>query len=77
MIGGVRICEAIAVWFLFIVSTSDAFAVEKGNPNNEVPQLRPADPDKNLPTIKLGETIRLEEMGPIIINTDGKYGRAK
>jgi hypothetical protein len=77
MVGGVRICEAIAVWFLFVMSTSDAFAAEAGNTNNEVPRLGPSDPNKNLPTFKLGETIRLEEMGPIIINTDGKYGRMK
>jgi hypothetical protein len=41
-------------------------------PKSEVPRLKASDPDSNLPSIKLGETIRLVEMGPIIINTDGK-----
>jgi hypothetical protein len=40
-----------------------------------VPQLRAADPDSKLPSIQLGETIRFEEMGPVIINTDGTTRR--
>ena len=41
--------------------------------NPEIPLLPASDPnDKNILSFKLGETIRLEEMGPIIINTDGK-----
>ena len=39
----------------------------------DVPRLQAPDPDSNLPSFKLGETIRLEEMGPIITNTDGKF----
>jgi hypothetical protein len=38
---------------------------------NNYPRLIESAPDSNLPRIKLGETIRFEEMGPIIINTDG------
>jgi hypothetical protein len=38
---------------------------------NNYPRLTESAPDSNLPRIKLGETIRFEEMGPIIINTDG------
>jgi hypothetical protein len=38
---------------------------------NNFPRLSESAPDSNLPRIKLGETIRFEEMGPVIINTDG------
>lgn len=39
---------------------------------SDVPQLPPPDSNsKDIPTIKLGETIRFEEWGPIILNTDG------
>ena len=41
----------------------------------EVPQLPEADPNANIPRINLGETIRFEEMGPIILNTDGTTRR--
>jgi hypothetical protein len=40
-----------------------------------IPQLPEADPNSGLRSINLGETIRLEEMGPIIINTDGTTRR--
>jgi hypothetical protein len=65
--------------FLFIMSSNaDAFsaaggASNDGNSGTELPQLLPTDPNKNIRTIKLGETIRLEEMGPIILSTDGKW----
>jgi hypothetical protein len=46
------------------------------NNNNVVPQLPAGDPnDASIPRIRLGETIRLEEMGPIILNTDGTTRR--
>lgn len=64
----------IIAWFFCSMSTStnaDALAAETGG-NNGIPQLTPPNPNSNLPTFKLGETIRLEEMGPIIINTDGE-----
>jgi hypothetical protein len=38
---------------------------------NNFPRLYESSPDSNLPRIKLGETISFEEMGPVIINTDG------
>jgi hypothetical protein len=38
---------------------------------NNFPRLSESSPDSNLPRIKLGETIQFEEMGPVIINTDG------
>lgn len=40
-----------------------------------VPQLPEGNNDPTIPRIKLGETIRLEEMGPIILNTDGTTRR--
>ena len=43
--------------------------------NDEIPQLPEADPDANIPRINLGETIRFEEMGPVILNTDGTTRR--
>eukprot|EP00546_Thalassionema_frauenfeldii_P009846 CAMPEP_0178918096 /NCGR_PEP_ID=MMETSP0786-20121207/13633_1 /TAXON_ID=186022 /ORGANISM="Thalassionema frauenfeldii, Strain CCMP 1798" /LENGTH=132 /DNA_ID=CAMNT_0020591761 /DNA_START=125 /DNA_END=523 /DNA_ORIENTATION=- len=45
------------------------------NNKDEIPQLPTADPDKDIPTIKLGETISFEEMGPVIINLDGTTRR--
>jgi predicted Fe-S protein YdhL (DUF1289 family) len=35
----------------------------------------PGENDKNLPVLKLGETISFEEMGPIILNADGTTRR--
>lgn len=46
------------------------------NSQEEVPQLPASDPnDKDIPSIKLGETIKFDEMGPIIINLDGTTRR--
>jgi len=53
---------------------AEAFAANDAN-KGDVPQLPPPDPDSNLPSIRLGETIRLEEIGPIILNTDGTTRR--
>ena len=43
----------------------------------ELPRLPPVDPNstEKIPTLKFGETLRLEDMGPIIINTDGTTRR--
>ncbi len=44
--------------------------------NEEVKKLPEADPnDTSLPTLKFGDTMRFEELGPIIINTDGTTRR--
>ena len=59
----------------FASSSLSASADPNAGGNGEVPQLPPSDPNSNLPTIRLGETIRLEEMGPIILNTDGSTRR--
>jgi hypothetical protein len=59
--------------------TSDDDTSEKDVNNgvkNEVPQLPMADPnDTSIPTLKFGESLRLEELGPIIINSDGSTRR--
>ena len=48
----------------------------ENNENPDVPLLGEGDPnDTSIPRIKLGETIRFEEMGPIILNTDGTTRR--
>jgi hypothetical protein len=77
-----RRVQLVAFWLAVIMSTSPgneagAFSMDNDStagetPKSEVPRLKASDPDSNLPSIKLGETIRLVEMGPIIINTDGK-----
>ena len=43
----------------------------------ELPRLPPVDPNstEKIRTLKFGETLRLEDMGPIIINTDGTTRR--
>merc|ERR1719437_365040 len=45
------------------------------NGGAEIPRLPPPDPDSNLPSIRLGESIRFEEWGPIILNSDGTTRR--
>jgi len=44
---------------------------------DEIPLLPAVDPDsaKDLPSIKLGESIKFDEMGPIILNADGTTRR--
>lgn len=42
---------------------------------SSLPLLPPGDPNKKLPSMKLGETMSLEEMGPIILNADGTTRR--
>ena len=54
------------------MSSSDSFATDG---NKSVPQLPPPDPEANLPTIQLGETISFAQFGPIILNTDGSTRR--
>ena len=44
--------------------------------NEEVKKLPEADPnDTSMPTLKFGDTMRFEELGPIIINSDGTTRR--
>ena len=48
-----------------------AVAADDGQPR----ALPPSDPNAKIPSIKLGETIRFEEWGPIILNSDGTTRR--
>eukprot|EP00581_Thalassiosira_minuscula_P028052 CAMPEP_0183759860 /NCGR_PEP_ID=MMETSP0739-20130205/7358_1 /TAXON_ID=385413 /ORGANISM="Thalassiosira miniscula, Strain CCMP1093" /LENGTH=159 /DNA_ID=CAMNT_0025997707 /DNA_START=1 /DNA_END=480 /DNA_ORIENTATION=- len=50
-------------------------SVEGSGESSEPLQLPEASGDPSIPTIKLGESIRFEEMGPIIINADGSTRR--
>ncbi len=50
-------------------------AAAAANEEEEIPLLPEADPNANIPRIHLGETIRFEEMGPIILNLDGTTRR--
>jgi hypothetical protein len=73
MISNSRMLKAIITWIIFLVmSTSDASATDN---KKEVPQLPPPDPESDLPSIKLGETISFEQFGPMILNTDGSIRR--
>eukprot|EP00525_Craspedostauros_australis_P001743 CAMPEP_0198112096 /NCGR_PEP_ID=MMETSP1442-20131203/3992_1 /TAXON_ID= /ORGANISM="Craspedostauros australis, Strain CCMP3328" /LENGTH=144 /DNA_ID=CAMNT_0043768765 /DNA_START=36 /DNA_END=470 /DNA_ORIENTATION=+ len=56
-------------------SGSAAASPNDSNTDGQVPLLPASDPSLDIPTIKLGETIRFEEMGPIILNTDGSARR--
>lgn len=55
--------------------TSGVDSAEEAKTGDAIPLLPPPDPDSNLPSIKLGETISFEEMGPVIINSDGTTRR--
>jgi hypothetical protein len=48
-----------------------AAATEGGDDTGKTPLLPEADPNSNIPRLKLGETISFEAMGPIILNLDG------
>lgn len=51
-------------------------AQEEDSEDNVIPQIMPADPnDDSIPTLQFGETLRFEELGPIILNTDGTTRR--
>jgi hypothetical protein len=77
----------LLISFLVVMSSNQAGAfatdgnnnaagmTDSGSSDGEVPLLKPPEPGEKLPTFRLGETIRLEEMGPIILNTDGTTRR--
>lgn len=56
-------------------SSEQAEAFAASADANDIPRLPPPEPDSDLPTIRLGETISFEKMGPIILNTDGTTRR--
>ncbi len=77
---GIAFFFCTTLFFLTSDKTATAFAMDTNNSNaggSDLPLLPPPDPesDKDIPTIKLGETIRFEEFGPIILNTDGSTRR--
>ena len=45
--------------------------MESEEENEEVLQLPEAANDPSIPSIKLGESIKFEDIGPVIINADG------
>jgi len=48
----------------------------KGPEHSEVPLLPPSDPnDTSIPSLKMGEKLKLDHLGPIIINPDGTTRR--
>ena len=46
-----------------------------GNEQETLLQLPSSNPDQDIPTLQFGDTMRFEELGPIIINTDGTTRR--
>eukprot|EP00527_Entomoneis_sp_CCMP2396_P002641 CAMPEP_0198143058 /NCGR_PEP_ID=MMETSP1443-20131203/5675_1 /TAXON_ID=186043 /ORGANISM="Entomoneis sp., Strain CCMP2396" /LENGTH=109 /DNA_ID=CAMNT_0043806197 /DNA_START=160 /DNA_END=489 /DNA_ORIENTATION=+ len=53
-------------------SGANADAEKEACVENDIPRLlAPSDKDAGIPSIRLGETIRFEHWGPIILNTDG------
>jgi predicted Fe-S protein YdhL (DUF1289 family) len=57
------------------IATSENELVEAEVTETGIPLLPASDSNADIPSIKLGETIRFEEMGPIIINLDGTTRR--
>ena len=58
-------------------SKSDAAAAGRAAADSSLPQLPAPDPNNTapLPILKFGETLRLDELGPIILNPDGTTRR--
>lgn len=55
-----------------------AKAAAEGSDNGDqeaIPQLPESSDEPDIPSLRLGETIRFEEWGPIILNTDGTTRR--
>lgn len=63
------------------ISNSNINSTPSPTPPQPSPPLLPlldnksSNPDMEIRTLKLGETITLETMGPIIINTDGMIAK--
>jgi hypothetical protein len=54
----------------------DDSSLTGGESSDNIPRLLPAgENDKDIPVLKLGETISFEALGPIILNTDGTTRR--
>jgi hypothetical protein len=57
------------------LASSENEVLEAEVTDTGIPLLPASDSNEEIPSIKLGETIRFEEMGPIIINLDGTTRR--
>jgi hypothetical protein len=56
--------------------TNDGSAASSPPPADDAaPQLPESSGDPSIPSIQLGETIRFEEWGPVILNKDGTMRR--
>jgi hypothetical protein len=55
--------------------SADTSSSSTSSQQDPIPLLPPGDPDQQLPSIKLGETISFEDIGPVIINPDGTTRR--
>jgi len=63
---------------LMATSPSTAFSSSESQPpsQKEPLQLPPCDPNNdNIPSLQFGQSLKLEHLGPIIINTDGTMRR--
>mmetsp|Transcript_50865 Transcript_50865/g.58803 ORF Transcript_50865/g.58803 Transcript_50865/m.58803 type:complete len:118 (+) Transcript_50865:43-396(+) len=58
-----------------ISRSNENIATTASSKSADIPLLQAANPNEKLPTIKLGESIRFEEWGPIILNSDGTTRR--
>jgi hypothetical protein len=59
-----------------MMTTDSSSRADGGESSDTIPRLLPAgDNDKDIPVLKLGETISFEALGPIILNTDGTTRR--
>jgi hypothetical protein len=75
----------LVAWVTIIMSSSSGDALATSNDDDhqnnadesatksEIPLLPMSDPNEGVPSIRLGETIRFEEWGPIILNSDGEW----
>ena len=56
-------------------SSSEQETSANTSASESIPQLPAADPNADIPCLKLGETIKFDQMGPVIINLDGTTRR--
>eukprot|EP00566_Odontella_aurita_P025961 CAMPEP_0113562272 /NCGR_PEP_ID=MMETSP0015_2-20120614/20435_1 /TAXON_ID=2838 /ORGANISM="Odontella" /LENGTH=114 /DNA_ID=CAMNT_0000464151 /DNA_START=126 /DNA_END=470 /DNA_ORIENTATION=- /assembly_acc=CAM_ASM_000160 len=54
-----------------MASSSDAGNGQGASHQANIPQLPESDPDSDIPTLKLGEKMKFDHLGPVIINADG------
>mmetsp|Transcript_25430 Transcript_25430/g.41005 ORF Transcript_25430/g.41005 Transcript_25430/m.41005 type:complete len:104 (-) Transcript_25430:2337-2648(-) len=59
----------VVAWVCFFVHAENA------QPEEDVPLLAPVEEEAGLPQVPLGGSIKFEELGPIILNSDGTTRR--